>query len=1287
MRNIWYFLLDSRKLALVGFIGLLAFLYLGSAALELTLLWTAAALATALVVWAIWYGWRWHRARRASSAMAQVITGDSEAGKAAVPATTEGADAAATRAEVSAIRDSMLKAIATIKGSKMGMVSGARALYELPWYMIIGNPAAGKSSAIAHSGLQFPFADSKIVQGVAGTRNCDWFFTTDGILLDTAGRYAVVDEHRAEWFGFLDLLKKYRKRAPINGIIIAVSIAELRGDDPEAGIKLARSLRQRVQDLIERLEVFAPVYVVFTKADLIAGFGEFFAQTERSERERVWGATMPYKRKTTSQQLLAFFDQGFSELCDGVKEMSLANMAMQRRERMPSGVFTFPLEFATIRASLRAFLATLFEENPFQFKPVFRGFYFTSALQEGQPVSAQWGRTAERFGLQLPELPMSNHSGQTGYFLLNLFRKVIFADKDLVAQYASKSKVQLKYAVFFTSVIVLGASLGGWSWSYLGNRQLVSNVQADLDKVVKLQDQRLDLQSRLEALDILQDRIEQLDSYRRRRPWSLRMGLYQGELLERKLREEYFSGVKEVMLKPVAANLEALLAEMNAHADQLQPVARVAPEDHDGTSGVPAVGAASALAASTAGQVAATAVSSATTPATAPTTAPVPRATAAQPYLDASPTNVEDAYNALKTYLMLVDKTHAEPSHLNDQLTRYWRGWLESNRGAMPREQMIRSAERLMTFYLAQIADPSWPRVEEKLALVDQARENLRHVVHGMPARERVYADIRARAATRFPATTVARIVGEQDQALVAGSHAVSGAFTREAWEKYVDGAFKEAATHELQSADWVLQTAAKDDLTLEGSPEQIQKGLVDLYKADYAREWKKFVQGVTISDLRGFDAAVVAMNRLGDPQSSPLAKLLTTIYQQTTWDNPAASRPGMQEARRGMFDWISNAFSRNAPVPVSGVNLAIDPARFERQMGPVGREFAGVAKLVAPKEKDASLMGAYLDALSRVRTRLNQLKNQGDPGPGARQLMQQTLEGSGSELSDALRLVDEQMLTGMSDSQKQAIRPILVRPLMQTFAVIIGPSQTEINKTWLAQVYDPFQKSLANKYPFSTTSRIEASNAEIVQFFGPDGVIAKFVTGAMGPLVVRRGDVLAPRTWADMGISLAPQVVARFPGWIAPIGAGGVATSSAAAQTVFQIQPMPAPGTLEYTVEIDGQQLRYRNTPAQWSNMVHPSPQGAPGARITAVAFDGRSVDIFNEPGQFGLKRMIDAASKQRKDGGVYELRWTSGAITVALDLKITSSPESSGRDGGAPEEQGFRGMSLPETIVGAAP
>ena len=1251
LRRIWHFLTDSRHLTIFGFVALAVFLYLGADMLEVALVWAVAVLLLAFVIWLGVWLWRRRRARRDAQALGQAILNQAEI--AAAQAASASTTAHPQHGELDAVRTGMLEAIDTIKSSKLGLKSGAAALYELPWYMIIGNPAAGKSSAILHSGLQFPFADGKIVQGVGGTRNCDWFFTTDGIVLDTAGRYSVVDEHRGEWFGFLDLLKKYRRKAPINGILIAVSIAEL-GGDPDVGMQLARSLRKRVQDVIERLEVFAPLYIVFTKADLIAGFSEFFADAERSERERVWGATMPYQRKLPTADLLNFFDQSFDELHDGLTEMSLANMAHRQRQTMAPGVFTFPLEFAAIKPALRAFIATLFEENPFQFQPVFRGFYLTSALQEGEPVSASSQQVARRFDLAFAPAPAVAPTGarQHGYFLLDLFRKVIFADKHLVANYASRNKVRFKYAIFFAATVTLGACLGGWSWSYLGNRQLVANVEADLNKVVRLQEQRLDLQSRLEALEILQDRIEQLEAYRTQRPWSLRMGLYQGELLERKLREEYFAGARHVMLEPVVGALEGLLAEMNASADQLQPAART-PQ----------------------------------TPAAAPAASPAARTFQ---YQAASPTNVEDAYNALKTYLMLADKTHAESSHLNDQMTRFWRGWLEGNRGAMPREQMIRSAERLLTFYLAQVADPSWPRIEQKLALVDQARDNLRRVVRGMPARERVYADIRARASTRFPGMTVARIVGEQDQALLAGSHAVSGAYTRQAWEQFVEGAFRDAANRELQSADWVLKSASTDDLTLEGSPEQIEKNLVAMYKADYAREWQKFVQGVAVADLKGFDGAVQAMNRLGDPQSSPIAKLLTTIYQETSWDNPALQNAQLRKAERGIIAWFKETVLRRAPSQLTanpGLNAQIDPARLDKPMGPVGREFAGVGKLMAANEKDASLMRAYLEALSKLRSRLNQLKNQGDPGPGARQFMQQTLEGSGSELADTLKLVDEQMLTGMSDAQKQAIRPILVRPLMQTFAVIVAPAELDINKTWAAQVYEPFQKSLANKYPFAPSARIEASNLEIGQFFGPEGLVAKFVTTAMGPLVVRRGDVLAPRTWADMGISLSPQVVARFPGWIAPLGAGGVAATSTAAQTVFQIQPSPAPGTLEYTVEIDGQQLRYRNTPAQWTNMVHPSPQGAPGARITAVTFDGRTVELFNEAGQFGLKRMIDAASKKRKDGGVFELRWTRGDVAVALDLKITSSAETTGAGAAtAVQEQGFRGMKLPETIVGTA-
>jgi type VI secretion system protein ImpL len=114
---------------------------------------------------------------------------------------------------------------------------------------------------------------------------------------------------------------------------------------------------------------------------------------------------------------------------------------------------------------------------------------------------------------------------------------VIFADKDLVAQYASPAKMRMRYAAFFAATAFAGLALAGWSWSYMNNRQLVANVQADLDQAIKVQQKSMDLQSRFAALEILQDRIEQLDKYEQQRPLSLSLGLYQGTLLDRKLRE------------------------------------------------------------------------------------------------------------------------------------------------------------------------------------------------------------------------------------------------------------------------------------------------------------------------------------------------------------------------------------------------------------------------------------------------------------------------------------------------------------------------------------------------------------------------------------------------------------------------------------------------------------------------------------------------------------------------------------------------------------------------------
>jgi type VI secretion system protein ImpL len=155
-------------------------------------------------------------------------------------------------------------------------------LYEQPWYVIIGPPRAGKSTALANAGLRFPLAaelEASEIRGVGGTRFCDWSFTDEAVLIDTAGRYTTQDSDtvadKAGWEGFLDLLRRTRPRQPLNGVIVAISVTEI-AQAPEAERRAhARAIRARIKELYTRLGARIPVYTLFTKLDLIQGFTDF----------------------------------------------------------------------------------------------------------------------------------------------------------------------------------------------------------------------------------------------------------------------------------------------------------------------------------------------------------------------------------------------------------------------------------------------------------------------------------------------------------------------------------------------------------------------------------------------------------------------------------------------------------------------------------------------------------------------------------------------------------------------------------------------------------------------------------------------------------------------------------------------------------------------------------------------------------------------------------------------------------------------------------------------------
>ncbi|EQD46162.1 ImcF-related protein, partial [mine drainage metagenome] len=243
-----------------------------------------------IVAWAAWLQILQLRARSRTRQMSADIAGQATQSPAASERDERGS---AERAQLQA---RFQEAIDTLRKSRRG--SGN--LYTLPWYVVIGPPGSGKSTLLQNSGLHFPLSDrfgKEALRGIGGTRNCDWWFTDEAVFLDTAGRYTTQDSDQAAdasaWIEFLNLLRRYRKRRPINGVLIAVSMSDLLMLDDTDRHAHIRAIRKRLDELSEHLRVGVPAYLVFTKCDLIAGFSEFFDDLGPELRSQVWGFTFP----------------------------------------------------------------------------------------------------------------------------------------------------------------------------------------------------------------------------------------------------------------------------------------------------------------------------------------------------------------------------------------------------------------------------------------------------------------------------------------------------------------------------------------------------------------------------------------------------------------------------------------------------------------------------------------------------------------------------------------------------------------------------------------------------------------------------------------------------------------------------------------------------------------------------------------------------------------------------------------------------------------------------------
>lgn len=417
---------------------------------------------------------------------------------------------------------------------------GGRYLYELPWYLIIGAPGSGKTTALCNAGLRFPLAAQgsavQAVSGVGGTRHCDWWFTDQAVLIDTAGRFTTQDSDRerdrATWAGFMTLLKKSRPRQPLNGVLVTVSVTDLLTRSATGRAAHAATVRQRMQELHEQLGMRFPVYLLVTKVDLLAGFTEYFASLDKEQRAEPWGFTFdldPTAQQSDTSHFKARYDELVQRLDAGQVELLQSERDVGRRAR----IYGFPAQLAGLREPLQEFMDAVFAPSSFEASPLLRGVYLISGTQEGTPIDRMLGTVARQFRLERSILPPLQASGRS-YFLNRLLSDVVFAESGLAGiDLRWERRRQALVIGGYALIGLCSAGLATVSWlSYAHNRDDVAQV-AERVKALEQTLRTTSVESDADVLALLPllDETRQVASLERP-DRIVGWGLYQGDKLE-----------------------------------------------------------------------------------------------------------------------------------------------------------------------------------------------------------------------------------------------------------------------------------------------------------------------------------------------------------------------------------------------------------------------------------------------------------------------------------------------------------------------------------------------------------------------------------------------------------------------------------------------------------------------------------------------------------------------------------------------------------------------------------
>lgn len=730
---------------------------------------------------------------------------------------------------------------------------GRRALYRLPWYLVLGDQRAGKTSLIDRTEQNFSLtridkAQKRGQQAQALAYPIGWWVSDDAVIIDPPGTF-ISQESLAEdtnvsevppatparlWQHLLGWLARNRSQRALNGVVLVVDLPALLHGTPEQRVALAQVLRTRLYEVSSQLGSRLPLYVVLAKFDLLDGFDQLYASLPAATREEMLGFTFKLEANGTFDAWLEEYGEQYERLISELFEQVVERIDALNDAALRARLFSLHTQMIGLRPILLGFLKDTLASDRYTTPALVRGVYWSSVVQQGDMLNAFVREAAQPYKTKLPLLEGKAQGKALAYFVQHAFGRVIYPESGLAGDNirVARNKRQLLWVGSGVGVLALCVGIASWQRYFDINGAKAANVLAKSREYSHHEvDQRLDPTGRnlLEPLDQIRDAVSVFGDYRAAWPGVADLGLYQGRAIGPRVDEAYLSLLSKRFLPALASGV------IDA--------------------------------------------------------------------MDAAPPGSEQQMAALRVYRMLEDRQNRRPEWVEEWMARQWQQKFPGQ-GQLQRDLM-----RHLKYALAY-ADTDLPQYRQRIAEVQQT---LRRV----PLAERVYASLKQQAGEQLhsgldlrhqvgPAFDVvyqsSAGARQHDDVLLAPM------LTAKGFKDYFEPRSQRFA--ELAMVDeWALGERGQLDYS-DADREALGERLRNLYSADFIDSWRRALNAFSVADFRDLDHGVAILQQFTGP-AAPLHRLLDTVKDNTSLSSavgveapedaealaPPASKPEQQQA------------------------------------------------------------------------------------------------------------------------------------------------------------------------------------------------------------------------------------------------------------------------------------------------------------------------------------------------------------------------------------------------------